>query len=94
MAIDYVVLFGPDAGPYDPCSLLGQLRPAYMKLLIEGGAGETEITFRDRTVKFAKPDIKGLETLIRRLESECAAKQGFTTGRAMSAGYRNTWGDE
>lgn len=85
MAIDYDTLFG--AEEYDPCAALIVLRPALMKLMVEGG--ETMIRFRDRTVELSRPDITRLEALISQLESDCAAKQGRTPSRrAITAGAR------
>ena len=37
MAIDYDALFGGDT--YDPCEILKKLRPAYMKITVEGSRG-------------------------------------------------------
>lgn len=82
MAIDYEVLF---AEPYDPCAILAQLRPVYMKLVVEG-AGAQRIKFRDRDVEFGARDSKGLATMIRQLESDCAAKTGRRTNMAITAG--------
>ncbi len=88
MAIDYATLL---AEPYDPCSVLAELRPIYMKLIVEG-AGVTEIRFRDRMTKFERADSASLAGLIRQLESECAAKRGMARPRAAStAGYRRVW---
>lgn len=85
MAIDYAALFGSEE--YDPCAALQALRPAYMKLMVEGGA--QRVTFRDRTVEFSKPDVKTLGALITQLESECAAKNGRAPRRfAITAGAR------
>ncbi len=90
MAIDYQALFG--GADYDPCTVLQALRPAYMKLIVEGAA-VAEVTFRDRSVKYHKADITGLIALVRQLESECAAKNGVAgPRRAATAGYRRDWG--
>lgn len=89
MAIDYDLIFG--VADYDPCATLLLLRPAYMKLLLEGTV--QEITFRDRTVRYAKADLSGWRALIARLESECAAKTGAGRPRfAIKAGYRRDLG--
>lgn len=86
MAIDYEVLFGGEE--YDPCAALQALRPAYMKLRVEGGV--QRVTFRDRTVEMSRPDIAGLGNLIAQLESECAAKSGRGPTRfAITAGSRH-----
>ena len=85
MAIDYDALFGGEQ--YDPCAALQAIRPAYMKLRIEGGI--QRVTFRDRTVEMSKPDLVALAQLIAQLESECAAKSGRAPSRfAITAGSR------
>ncbi len=84
MAIDYVALFGGDT--YDPCEVAKAIRPAYMKLLVEGSV--QRVTFRDRTVEFGKRDTADLLGLLRQMESECAAKTGVRTRFAITAGAR------
>ena len=84
MAIDYVVLFGGD--DYDPCDALKALRPAYYKLVAEGGV--QRVTFRDRTVEMRGGDATAMAGIIRQLESECAAKSGVRTRFAITAGTR------
>lgn len=85
MAIDYDALFG--SAEYDPCAALAALRPAYMKLRVEGGV--QRVTFRDRTVEMSKPDMASLGALIAQLESQCAAKSGRGPSRfAITAGGR------
>lgn len=85
MAIDYQALFGSEE--YDPCAALQALRPAYMKLVVQGGV--QRVTFRDRTVEMSKPDINAMAALIAQLESECAAKSGRAPPRlAITAGSR------
>lgn len=85
MAIDYGSLFGGDN--YDPCEALRALRPAYMKLRVEGGI--RRVTFRDRTVEMSEGDLKSFGSLIEQLESECAAKNGGPRRRsAITAGAR------
>jgi len=85
MAIDYEALFGGET--YDPCAALQVLRPAYMKLRLEGGV--LRVTFRDRTVEMSRPDITALSSLVTQLESECAAKRGRGPSRfAITAGGR------
>lgn len=84
MAIDYEALFGGDS--YDPCEVAKKLRPAYMKLLVEGSVAR--VTFRDRTVEFAKRDTSDLRALLRQMESECGAKSGKRTQFAITAGAR------
>lgn len=84
MAIDYGALFGGE--DYDPCAALRALRPAYMKLVAEGGI--RRVTFRDRTVEMNGGDIEAMGAIIRKLESECAAKSGGRTRFAITAGGR------
>lgn len=84
MAIDYDALFGGDT--YDPCEIVKKLRPAYMKLTFEGTV--QRVTFRDRTVEFAKRDSTDLQGLLRQMEAECAAKTGKRTRMAITAGAR------
>lgn len=84
MAIDYEALFGGDA--YDPCEVAKKIRPAYMKLIVEGTV--QRVTFRDRTVEFAKRDTADLLGLLRQMESECSAKSGVRTRFAITAGAR------
>lgn len=84
MAIDYDALFGGDA--YDPCEILKKLRPAYMKIMVEGSV--QRVKFRDRDVEFGKMDASGLERLIVRMEGECAAKCGKRVRFAITAGAR------
>lgn len=85
MAINYETLFGGET--YDPCVVLQALRPAYMKLQMEGGV--QRVTFRDRTVEMSSPDITALSALVTQLESECAAKNGRGPRRfAITAGGR------
>lgn len=89
MAIDYEAIFGSQ--DYDPCEALRALRPAYMKLRATGAVAE--ISFRDRTTKFHKTDLKEFGALIAQLESECAEKQGLQSRRfAITAGYRRNSG--
>ncbi|ESW92925.1 gpW family protein [Mesorhizobium sp. C280B] len=89
MAIDFDLIFGVEE--YDPCIALVALRPAYMKASVGGQV--TEITFRDRTVKYSAGDFAMFGALIARLESECAAKRGRGPTRfAITGGYRqDTW---
>ncbi|WP_420408689.1 gpW family head-tail joining protein [Hoeflea sp.] len=85
MAIDYTALFG--AEEYDPCAALVALRPALMKIMVDGRVAT--VKFRDRTVEFHRQDTKELEALVQRLESECAAKRGRRSSRrAITAGAR------
>ncbi len=84
MAIDYDTLFGGET--YDPCAVLRVLRPAHMKLIVEGSI--QRVTFRDRTVEFGKRDTADLASLIRQMESECAAKNGVRSRFAITAGAR------
>lgn len=86
MAIDYEALFG--TSDYDPCAVANAIRPAYMKLMVEGGV--QRITFRDRTVEYAKADIGALGALLQQMESECRAKTGGRTRMAITAGTRRT----
>ena len=84
MAIDYTALFGGDT--YDPCEIEKALRPAYMKLLAEGGI--QRVTFRDRTVEYAKADAAALGSILAQMESECKAKTGGRSRMAITAGSR------
>ncbi|TIS37513.1 gpW family head-tail joining protein [Mesorhizobium sp.] len=91
MAIDFDLIFGVEE--YDPCTALIALRPAYMKASVGGQV--TEITFRDRTVKYSAADFKSFGALIARLEADCAALRGRGPTRfAITAGYRrDVFGD-
>lgn len=82
--IDYDALFGGE--DYDPCAALQALRPALMKLRVQGQV--QEVKFRDRDLKFARSDVNDLQALVAQLESECAAKQGKRSPRrAIRAAY-------
>ena len=84
MAIDYDAIFGGDA--YDPCEALKALRPAYFKLVAEGGV--QRVTFRDRTVEMRGGDATAMAAIITKLEGECAAKSGQRARFAITAGAR------
>lgn len=85
MAIDYDALFGGET--YDPCAALKVLRPALIKLKVEGQT--TRVSFRDRTVEMKAADLSSLESLVNQLESECAAANGrLGPRRAITAGAR------
>lgn len=89
MAIDFDLIFGVEE--YDPCIALVALRPLYMKASVGGQV--TEITFRDRTVKYSASDFKTFGAIIAQLESECAVKRGRSAPRfAITAGYRQDRG--
>ncbi|MEN5278072.1 gpW family head-tail joining protein [Brucella sp. TWI432] len=85
MAIDYQALFGDEV--YDSCAALKALRPALIKLKVEGQT--TRVSFRDRTVEFKAADLSALESLVSQLEGECAAANGrLGPRRAITAGAR------
>lgn len=94
MAIDYEVIFAPG---YDPCAVLAQLKPAYMKLMLEGGTGAaTRIKFRDRDVEFAKQDLSGWEKVMNQLALECGkvtgvSARGAAVGRARVCNPCQSW---
>lgn len=90
MAINFDVIFAdaPDA-PFDPCAALAILRPAYMKMRLEGQP--QKIMFRDREVWFNKPDLSQWDTVMNDLERQCREKKGLPGRRfAISAGYRGS----
>lgn len=85
MAIDYQALFGGET--YDPCAALQALRPAYMKLRVEGGV--QSVSFRDRKVEMGRGDLQSFSALIAQLEAECIQKNGGPRRRfAITAGAR------
>lgn len=82
--IDYDALFG--GAEYDPCAALQALRPALMKLRVQGQV--QEVKFRDRDLKFGRNDVNDLQALVAQLESECAAKNGLRgPRRGIRAAY-------
>ena len=83
--IDYAAIFG--GAEYDPCAALQALRPAYMEAVVTGGT--RRVKFRDRDVEMNSSNLQEFGSLIRKLEDECAVKQGRTTSRAIQAGYRS-----
>ena len=85
MAIDYQALFGGET--YDPCAALQALRPAYMKMRVEGGV--QSVSFRDRKVEMGKGDLESFGALIAELEAQCAERTGGPRRRfAITAGAR------
>lgn len=63
----------------DPCARAAYLRPLYYKLLAEGGV--VRVRAGSRETQYQPADADKLAALLAAAESECAAKQGLTTGR-------------
>lgn len=83
MAVDFTAIF---AEPFDPCVAHSALRPAYMKMRLEGQP--QKIMFRDREVWFHKPDLAAWTDVMNDLERQCREKKGLPPRRfAITAGY-------
>lgn len=63
----------------DPCAVLTWLRPQVFK--IRAGLGMASVTHGDQSTTYNQANIRELGALMRELETECARKQGTTTGR-------------
>ena len=63
----------------DPCEVLAWLRPQYYRALSGGQA--VRIAYAGRDTTYGQANIKELQALMSQLQSDCAAKQGLTTGR-------------
>jgi len=70
----------------DPCAVLAALRPAYHRLI--AGEREVEIRFDGQSVRFTESGMSRLESRIKTLEAECAAKNGKRKRFAIRAGSR------
>jgi hypothetical protein len=63
----------------NPCAVLEWLRPQYYKVM----AGLAEVTTQDgdTSVTYTQANKAELGSLMRQLESECAKRNGTSTGR-------------
>lgn len=63
----------------DPCAVLAWLRPQFYK--VSAGMQEIRVVYAGHDTTYNAASAEKLGDLMRRLESECATKQGATTGR-------------
>jgi len=80
------LIFGVE--DYDPCEGLKVIRAAYYRMV--AGESVQKIEFRDRTLWNFQGSHQSLAPIIRKLEVECAEKNGVTLKPkrfAVTAGY-------
>jgi hypothetical protein len=63
----------------DPCAVLAWLLPQYYRVL--SGQQEVRIVYAGRDTTFNQTNAEQLTRLKQQLETECARKNGVSTGR-------------
>jgi hypothetical protein len=63
----------------DPCAVLAWMRPQFYK--VQAGLQEIRILYAGNDTHYGLANLPALQSLMRQLESECAAKQGATANR-------------
>jgi hypothetical protein len=76
----------PDPDWNDPCAVLNWLRPKYYAAA--AGSAVVSVKYGDNEVQYSSRNnnLSQLETLMKRLEADCAAKCGKSRRRSFIAG--------